>query len=428
MKKKFCRRLLSLALTGMAFLAQSQNPLKVGDALPKQFWETPLQMVNTPQKTTTLSADKDKLIILDFWNTWCSACILNFPKMEELQKQFGDKIKILAVSNQDRATLEKFFASKNGSKYNSVKSIADDKLMHKLFPHRGVPYIIWVKDGKLLNSTDAGQVNEKTITEILSKSTSSLQTVIQMSRDRPLFLSEDFDREKGLSMVNYSLLAKGRLRGMGFGSGFHRSGQVVYGRQFTNLSLLEIFSAIADEIFQQHKVPFNEKRRLIEAKDPLPLYEGTDSTGQDQNLYSYEYVVPVSKADSLYQLMLNNLAQFTNYSVAIEKRKVQCLVLKRTSAVDKIKTKFSVPSFMFSMAKTDVKNSTVYSLINSLDAVPSVLLPIVDETGYNANIDITMGPISDLPSIERELSRFDLGLVEAEREIDILIIKDKKPN
>jgi hypothetical protein len=40
--------------------------------------------------------------------------------MEELQKQFGDKIKILAVSNQDRLVLEKFFATKNGQRYKNV--------------------------------------------------------------------------------------------------------------------------------------------------------------------------------------------------------------------------------------------------------------------------------------------------------------------
>jgi hypothetical protein len=109
--------------------------------------------------------------------------------MEELQKQFGDKIKILAVSNQDRLVLEKFFASKNGQRYKNV-SVAGDKMFHQLFPHKGVPYIIWIKDGKLLNTTDGEQVTEKTIQEVLGGENSSLQTVVQMSRDRPLMLSE----------------------------------------------------------------------------------------------------------------------------------------------------------------------------------------------------------------------------------------------
>ena len=420
MKNIFCRGFMSLVFTLVAAatsFAQNKS-LKIGEPLPENVWSTPLQLVNHPQKTITLNQDKDKLILLDFWNTWCSSCLLNFPKMEELQKQFGDKIKILAVSNQDRLVLEKFFASKNGQRYKNVVSVAGDKMFHQLFPHKGVPYIIWIKDGKLLNTTDGAQVTEKTIKEVLGGENSSLQTVVQMSRDRPLMLSENFDNEKDLSMISYSLFAKGRIRGMGFGSGFHRSGQIVYGRQFTNFSFWEIASAIANEIFQKQNQSFNEKRRIIEFKNSEGRVEG-------KSLYNYEYIVPQSKADSLYPLMLENLSRFADYKTIIEKRKVKCLVLKRTSTVDKLKTKGSEMSFLFSLSKTNLQNTSLYALVNSLNAVPTISLPIVDETGYPNNIDLTMGAISDLNSIRKELLRYDLELVEAERELDMLVISEK---
>ena len=420
MKNIFCRGFMSLVFTLVAAttsFAQNKS-LKIGESLPENIWSTPLQLVNHPQKTITLSQDKDKLILLDFWNTWCSSCLLNFPKMEELQKQFGDKIKILAVSNQDRLVLEKFFASKNGQRYKNVVSVAGDKMFHQLFPHKGVPYIIWIKDGKMLNTTDGAQVTEKTIQEVLGGENSSLRTVVQMSRDRPLMLSENFDNEKDLSMISYSLFAKGRIRGMGFGSGFHRSGQIVYGRQFTNFSFWEIASAIANEIFQKKNQSFNEKRRIIEFKNPERRVE-------DKSLYNYEYIVPQSKADSLYPLMLENLSRFADYKTIIEKRKVKCLVLKRTSTVDKLKTKGSEMSFLFSLSKTNLQNTSLYALVNSLNAVPTISLPIVDETGYPNNIDLTMGAISDLNSIRKELMRYDLDLVEAERVLDMLVISEK---
>ncbi|MDQ0067350.1 TlpA family protein disulfide reductase [Chryseobacterium lathyri] len=429
MKNIFYRGLLSLVFTLMLSLPafSQQKKLKPGDAVPSSVWTIPLEVVNHPEKTLNLSTDKNKLILLDFWNTWCSACLKGFPKMEELQKKFGDKIKILAVSNQDRTTLEKFFATKNGQRFKGMISVTGDKLFHELFPHKGVPYIVWIKDGKLLNTTDGAQVSEKTINEILGGEGSSLQTVVQIGRERPLMLSEDFDREKSLSMVNYSVFAKGRIRGMGFGSGFHREGKVIYGRQFTNLSLLEIFSTIADEIFQKQKESFSEKRRIIEVKNPVPLDYIKNAEGgvEDHNLYSYEYIVPLAKADSLYPLMLKNLSEFANYSTKIEKRRVKCLVLKRTSAVDKLKTKGSEMSFLFSLPKTDVQNTSVYALVNSLNAIPSVPLPIIDETGYTGNIDLKMGVISDIASIRKELSKYDLNLVEAERELNMFVIKDK---
>ena len=153
--------------------------------------------MNYSGKTLSLKEDKDKLILLDFWNTWCSGCLLNFPKMETLEKQFKGKLKVLAVSNQDRVTLEKFFSGKNGQRYKGVVSVTGDKILHQLFPHVGVPYIVWIKDGKVINTTDAEQVNENTVGEVLKGEASSLQTVIQIGREKPLMLSENFSLEKG---------------------------------------------------------------------------------------------------------------------------------------------------------------------------------------------------------------------------------------
>ncbi|WP_276964378.1 TlpA disulfide reductase family protein [Chryseobacterium sp.] len=432
MKNIFCRGILSLVFTFLAAttsLAQNKS-VKVGESLPDNFWTTSFQVVNHPQKTLDFSKDRNKLILLDFWNTWCSACLKAFPKMEQLKEQFGDKVKIMAVSNQDRQTLEKFFASKNGQRFNNVVSVAGDQLFHPLFPHQGVPYVVWIKDGKLLSTTDGAQVNENTIREVLAGESSGLQTVIQMSRERPLMLSEDFDREKGLSMINYSLFAKGRIRGMGFGSGFRRSGNQIYGRQFTNLSLLEIFSTLADEIFQMHKESFSDKRRIVEVQNPIVLdyIKKADGSVEDSNLYSYEYIVPLSKADSLYPLMLKNISEYGDYKATIEKRTVRCLVLKRTSSINKLKTTGGLTRFSFSMTETTLKNASLYKLINNLNAIPTVSLPIVDDTGITGNVDLTMGAISDVSSIRRALSQYDLDLQEEEREIDMLIIKDKLKN
>src|SRR5690606_25618155 len=109
----------------------------------------------------------DKLILLDFWATWCSACLKGFPKMEDLQKQFGDRLKIIPVTSQDRGTLEKFFTSKNGQRFASLQSVVGDQHLKKLFPHVGVPFIVWIKDGKLLNTTDSEQVLSGNITKVL---------------------------------------------------------------------------------------------------------------------------------------------------------------------------------------------------------------------------------------------------------------------
>lgn len=54
---------------------------------------------NGPQ-TVRLSQFRGKLVVLNFWATWCTPCIDELPSLQELQKQRPD-IQVLAVSIDD---------------------------------------------------------------------------------------------------------------------------------------------------------------------------------------------------------------------------------------------------------------------------------------------------------------------------------------
>ncbi len=308
MKNKFCRGIYSLTFLTLLFLQipAQQKALKIGDAIPEEIWTAPLQVVNGPEKITTLAKDRDKLILLDFWATWCSSCLKNFPKMEALEKQFGDQLKIIPVTKENRATLDKFFATKNGQRYKHIISVADDKIFSTAFPHKGVPFIVWIKDGKVLNTTDAEQVTKETIVEALANRQSSLQTVVQMDMHRPIMLSDNFDLEQNTKLLSYSFFSKGRMRGAGFGSFEHRSGKVIYGRQMTNSSLLNIYQTVAYQLFNQQDDSFTSKRTINLVKDPTQITFPLNQRENDPNLYSYGYLVPLSQADALYANMLHN--------------------------------------------------------------------------------------------------------------------------
>lgn len=92
----------------------STKALNIGDKIPQFFWDTPLEVVNHPsgQKTIKLSEYRDKkIIILDFWATWCSACIsaatyhtVFFPiaisrreTIDRISGQHGEKTKIIQL-------------------------------------------------------------------------------------------------------------------------------------------------------------------------------------------------------------------------------------------------------------------------------------------------------------------------------------------
>ncbi|MGA9212150.1 TlpA family protein disulfide reductase [Kaistella sp.] len=428
MKKKFCREILSLSFLALLFLQMpaQQKALKIGDVIPEEVWTTSLPLVNSPNKTTTLAKDRDKLILLDFWATWCSSCLKGFPKMEKLQQKYGDRIKIVAVSSQDRATLEKFFASKNGQRFKGVSSVSDDLLFKKLFPHVGVPFIVWIKDGKLLNTTDGDQVTENTVAEVLDGAKSSLQTVVQRDDDGPLMLSPDINLEKGFVLTNYTFFGKGRIRGLGFGSRFHRANGKTYGRQFTNLSLMEIYRAIASEIFNQHGDHFSTKRMISLVHAPKEIDFTTDNETESK-LYNIDYLVSKTESDSLYPRMLRMINENTAYDASIQKKPMRCLVLKRTSNKDKIVTKGGVFTDAFLKNPSVLQNAILDFMLSPMNANNDITpLPVIDETGYKGKVDLYFSAVKDLKTLQKELAAYDLSLEETERDLNVLVIQDKK--
>jgi cytochrome c biogenesis protein CcmG, thiol:disulfide interchange protein DsbE len=52
-----------------------------------------------------------KVVLLDFWASWCKPCRESFPWMNDLQRRYGNDLVIVAVNlDQDRDLAEQFLA------------------------------------------------------------------------------------------------------------------------------------------------------------------------------------------------------------------------------------------------------------------------------------------------------------------------------
>ena len=63
-------------------------------------------------KPVTLAGYKDKVILLNFWATWCGPCRAEIPDLVELQNKYRDHLQIigLVVDDDDRDAIKKFVA------------------------------------------------------------------------------------------------------------------------------------------------------------------------------------------------------------------------------------------------------------------------------------------------------------------------------
>jgi cytochrome c biogenesis protein CcmG/thiol:disulfide interchange protein DsbE len=66
--------------------------------------------INTPSVAAPLLRNlQGKVVLLDFWASWCGPCRQSFPWMSELQRRYGSDLVVLAVNvDQDRALAEQF--------------------------------------------------------------------------------------------------------------------------------------------------------------------------------------------------------------------------------------------------------------------------------------------------------------------------------
>lgn len=96
--------------------------------------------------TFTLSEQSGKVVLLNFWATWCGPCVGEMPAFEKLWKEYGDEVAVLAVNClEDEETVRQFVAE-NG--YTFPIAFDVEGVVNMKYPTDGIPYTVVIgKDG-----------------------------------------------------------------------------------------------------------------------------------------------------------------------------------------------------------------------------------------------------------------------------------------
>jgi peroxiredoxin len=97
---------VAVLLVGMVIYAfQPERPLGKGDAAPN----ATLKLLSG--ETRTLADYKGKVVVLDFWATWCAPCLYTMPKMIQFYNRHrSQNVEVIgvAVDVSSRAEVEQF--------------------------------------------------------------------------------------------------------------------------------------------------------------------------------------------------------------------------------------------------------------------------------------------------------------------------------
>jgi len=80
-----------------------------------------------------------KVVLIDFWATWCPPCRETIPELNEWAKKFADDLVVIGISDEKEETLKKFM-DKTPMNY-SVSSDAA-KSMSKAVGVEGIPHVL----------------------------------------------------------------------------------------------------------------------------------------------------------------------------------------------------------------------------------------------------------------------------------------------
>lgn len=398
------------------------SALKVGDKVPDIAFNN---LVNYNKHQLKLSDFKNKVVILDFWATWCSSCLSEMPHEYALQQKLSAMMAVVLVDEKstkdDHQKVARFFERRKGT--YEFTSIVGDTILNKFFPHFTIPHFVWIRNNIVVAIPEASDLTEDHI-----KAVYHLQPV-RLSEDNYVpfdYTKEIFPKENesiSSKHLYHSVLNKyqpGLLSTIGFTvDDLSRVSRI----DAINQSLLSMICfAITDFTGLQ------DDRILRNLKHPIDL--GPDSTSaqwKNKNCFVYEATFPPRDKNAALSFMKADIQRYFGIRYYGIEKDTDCFVLSTTDISKVTKGKAGVHS---ESNFEDHLDKPIYFENTTANAIVSLLedfyrIPVIDDSKYKGKISLSLPQdLNDLPTMASTLQKQGFRISREKRKVWFLVIED----
>lgn len=417
-----------LLLTAVFIKNVKAQELRPGDQCPG--YEL-ANVINYTSPVLRLSDFKDKVIILDFWNTYCSSCIQAFPKLDSLQKLFKEEIQIILVTNESSEKMETFFKKHPTITKPGVPMIIGDTKLQESFPAEGRPYIVWIdKQGVVKNFSNGTNVSKQNLRYFIDGKKLLFRDPT-IEKFGPAIEEDNFE---SISFISHC------YETLNIGNNEIQENSNGKSVSITNncSSIVELFIKAFSEFGKYNfKTRYGLKLYVTDSfKYQYPENLELMDHWLNENAYNYQLVLPKSKMEQAYKIMQQDLIRYFDMNVFVKKTPLPGIVLFKDSIIAQLNTKsnFKKNKKVFEYARINpdsvyiFKDEPFQKFSRWLKERLSHFFPFTDSTNYSGYISIVLRKSSLRPfnfqQFKEDLNMAGLNCVHKEIETDVLYIEE----
>lgn len=420
-------RLVVLCLMPLSSYTQISRHLEIGDSIPDLNFN---KIFNKPKTSISFHDFKGKLILLDFWNKWCIGCVKAFPKIENLQQEFGDQIKIVLVTNDKKEDLQKLFKR---IKLPDLPIIYEDVVLNQMFPHATVPHHVWINPNGIVQFvTDGENATKENILKVLQGQEVNLHVkreVNDFQDDASLWQEGNGRLQKYITSYSFGMSAIAENTSSKW-SIIKDTINKTIGFKFLNVSLLELYKmAFGNSIYYSE---FKHDNRVVfdlpENGNDLKISPHLDTLSKwaEANLVCFESKWKEIEDSAAYKYLQEDVNKFFPYMVRIEEREVLCYSLHLANNFN-LQKSITKKAIIWDNEKFALHNMPLSVLVESLNGLNILeTIPVINETNFYDNIDIGLeDAFGDINKLKVQLFKNGLLLTQEKRMLKMLVISKK---